>query len=316
MSGIVMEKQAMRDAFGDELLALARNDARVYALDGDLANSTKIDKVASQLPEQFLQMGIAEQNMIGVAAGLASVGLQPWAATFAAFLTKRSLDQIQVVVAQPRMDVKLIGAYSGLINGCAGKTHQATEDVSIMRSLAYMTVLAPGDTTELREMMKWANAYNGPVYIRMARDPVGAIVGEGYRYEHGKGVRLKEGSDLTIVTSGTQTHRSLQAARELEAEGVSAAVLHLPSIKPLDEEAIVAAAQRTGAILTTEEHTVIGGLGSAVAEVLVEHCPVPMLRLGVQDINIQSGSNNELLERYGLSVDSVKQKAKQLLGRK
>lgn len=316
MAQLELEKQSMRDVFGDKILELATSDRRVYALDGDLANSTKMNTVAEKCPEKFLQMGIAEQNMIGVAAGMASAGLQPWTATFAAFLTKRSLDQIQVVVAQPKMDVKMIGAYSGLLNGCAGKTHQAVEDVAIMRSLPYMVVIAPGDTEELRQAMDFANQYNGPVYIRVARDPVAPILKQRDTFTFGKALQLKEGTDITIISSGTQTGRSLFAARKLEEEGISAALLHVPTIKPLDVEAIVEAAKQTGAVVTTEEHSIIGGLGSAVGEVLMEHYPVPVLRVGVEDKNIQSGSNDALLDRYGLSVEHVMQKVRDCLAKK
>ena len=316
MVNLILEEKSMRDVFGEEILKLAQADPRVYALDGDLANSTKMNSVAEKFPEKFLQMGIAEQNMMGVAAGMASVGLQPWTATFAAFLSKRSLDQINVTIAQPKMDVKMVGAYSGVLNGCAGKTHQAVEDVAIMRSIPHMTVLAPGDANELRQVMEFANQYDGPVYIRVARDPVTSITDNNYKFIPGKAVKLKEGNDLTIITSGTQSGRSLQAAIELEKEGISAAVLHIPSIKPLDVEAIIEAARQTEAILTTEDHSIIGGLGSAVAEVLVENYPVPMLRLGVEDKNVQSGSNQDLLNRYGLSVEHVKRKVKECIERK
>jgi transketolase len=310
------EQMSMRDAFGEKLLEIARADPRVYVLDGDLANSTKVNLVAEQLPGKFLQMGIAEQNMMGVAAGMAAGGLQPWAATFAAFLTKRSLDQIVVTIAQTRLDVKMIGAYSGLLNGRAGKTHQAIEDVAIMRSIPYMTVIAPGDNEELRQAMEFARHYRGPVYIRVARDPVLPIYREGMKFVPGKALILKEGRDISIITSGTQAGRALQAALELEKEGVSAEVLHVPTIKPLDVEAIVASARRTGAVVTAEEHSVIGGLGGAVAETLGEHYPVPVMRLGIEDQNIQSGSDNDLLERYGLSVEHVKRMAKKCLDKK
>jgi transketolase len=313
---LMFEQKSMRDTLGDVILELALNDPRVYVLDGDLANSTKINTVAEQLPRKFLQMGIAEQNMMGVAAGLATVGLQPWVSTFAAFLTKRSLDQIQVVIAQPRLDVKMLGAYSGLLNGCAGKTHQAIEDIAIMRSLSKMVVLAPGDTYELRQMIEFANRYTGPVYIRLVRDPVVPIFTESYKFSLGKAVKLKEGKDITIISTGTQTGRSLQSAYDLEEEGISAAVLHMPSIKPLDIEAIIEAAQHTRAIVTTEDHSIIGGLGSAVAEALVEHYPVPMLRVGIQDKNIQSGSNDALLEKYGLSPKHVSERVKECLNKK
>jgi|HigsolmetaAR203D_1030402.scaffolds.fasta_scaffold02425_6 transketolase len=307
---------SMRDAFGDKLLAMSREHDDLYVLDGDLATSTKLDKVAELNPERFLQMGIAEQNMLGVAAGMAAAGLQPWVCTFAAFLVKRALDQIAVSIAQPMLDVKLIGAYSGLLTGCTGKTHQGLEDIAIMRSLPGMTVLAPADAAELESMMEFARAYKGPVYIRVARDAYPAIFDSGHRFEPGKGVWLREGSDLTIIATGTQTSRALEAVDLLAREGVSAALLHLPSIKPIDRDAIGRAARLTGAIVTAEEHSVIGGLGGAVAEVLVETDPVPMERVGVMDLNSESGPNDELLRKYGLTPADIAEKAKAVLARK
>lgn len=311
------EKASMRDVFGEALLNMTKKDAKVVVLDGDLANSTKTDTVAKGNAAQFLQMGIAEQNMMGVAAGLASVGLQAWACTFASFITKRALDQITVSVAQPQLNVKMIGAYSGLLTGCTGKTHQGVEDIAIMRSIPNMVVLAPADGVELIKMMEFAHQYDGPVYIRLARDEQPQIFdGETHRFELGKGVVIKEGRDLTIITTGTQTERSLEAARLLEEEGIHASVLHMPTIKPLDQEAIVKAARETGAIVVAEEHNIIGGLGSAVAEILGEQYPTPMIRVGVQDQNTESGKNEELLKKYNLTPADMVLKAKDVLSRK
>lgn len=307
---------SMRDAFGDKLLALSREYDNVYALDGDLATSTKLDKVSEHNPEKFVQMGIAEQNMLGVAAGMATVGLQPWVCTFATFLVKRALDQISVSIAQPMLDVKLVGGYSGLLNGCTGKTHQGLEDVAVMRSLPGMVVLAPADSVELEQMMDFACSYDGPVYIRVARDSYPVLFGDNYRFELGKGVWLREGRDVTVIASGTQTSRAVAAVDELAREGIDAALLHLPSIKPIDRGAIVEAARRTGAIVTAEEHSVIGGLGSAVAEVLVETHPVPMERVGVMDVNSESGPNDELLRKYGLTPGDIVRKVKTVIQRK
>jgi len=310
------EKVAMRDAFGEKLLQLSFEDEKVYALDGDLANSTKVDTVAEKNPDKFLQMGIAEQNMMSIAAGLASTGLQPWATTFAAFLSKRAIDQIQVQIAQPNLNVKMIGAYSGLLTGLTGKTHQALEDIAIFRTLANMVVLAPADSVEVKKMMEAAHQYKGPVYIRLARDPYPVIFGEDYNFEIGKAVTLKEGTDITIISTGTMTSRSLEAAEQLEAEGISVAVVHMPTIKPLDKEAIIKAAEATGVIVTAEEHSIYGGLGSAVAEVLVEEKPVPMLRVGVKDRNSESGPNEEMLEKYEISPRHIVKVVKEALKKK
>lgn len=310
------EKVAMRDVFGDTLLHLSQIDSRVYALDGDLATSTKVNVVAEKNPPKFLQMGIAEQNMMSVAAGLATIGLQPWATTFAAFLSKRAIDQIQVQIAQPNLDVKMIGAYSGLLTGLTGKTHQALEDIAIFRSLANMIVLAPADGVETRKMMEFANEYHGPVYIRLARDPLPTVFSEDYKFELGKAVEVREGKDVTIISTGTQTCRSLEAAEKLAEEGIQAAVLHIPSIKPIDKQAIIAAAEKTGAIVTSEEHSIYGGLGSAVAEILVEEKPVPMLRVGVKDRNAESASNEALLQKYELSSNHIVARVREVLKKK
>ncbi|MCM3569873.1 transketolase family protein [Neobacillus mesonae] len=311
-----VEKVAMRDVFGETLLKLSFDDPRVFALDGDLATSTKVDRIAEKNAPKFLQMGIAEQNMMSVAAGLATTGLQPWATTFAAFLSKRSIDQIQVQIAQPNLDVKMVGAYSGLLTGLTGKTHQALEDIAIFRSLANMVVLAPADGVETRKMMEFANNHYGPVYIRLARDPLPVVFSEDYKFELGKAIKVREGKDVTIISTGTQTGRSLEAAEQLAEEGIEAAVLHMPSIKPLDKEAIIKAADETGAIVTSEEHSIYGGLGSAVAEVLVEENPVPMLRVGVKDRNSESGPNEALLQKYEISIDHIAARVKEVLKKK
>jgi transketolase len=308
---------SMRDVFGETILKLTKQNKDIVVLDGDLANSTKIDSVAINNPKQFLQMGIAEQNMAGVAAGLATVGYQPWIVTFAAFLSKRALDQIAISIAQPNLNVKMIGAYSGLLNGCTGKTHQALEDISIMRSIPNMVVLAPADAVELEKAMIFASEYNGPVYIRVARDPQPQVFSSNtHQFKLGKGITVKSGNDLTIISTGTQTERSLQAATLLEKEGVNASVLHLSSIKPIDTAAIIEAASETGAILTAEEHSIVGGLGGAVAEVLAEHYPTPMTRVGIKDRNSESGASEDLLKKYEIAVLDIVKQAKELLKRK
>ncbi|MCM3399540.1 transketolase family protein [Oceanobacillus profundus] len=310
------KKETMRDALSKTILRLSEQDENVYVLDGDLATSTKVDIVANENPEKFLQMGIAEQNMMSVASGLATTGLQPWAFTFAAFLSKRAIDQIQVQIAQPNLNVKMVGGYSGLLTGLTGKTHQSLEDIAIFRTLANMVVLAPADSTEVEKVMEFAHQYDGPVYIRLARDAYPVIFSDDYQFELGKAITIKEGTDVTIISTGTQTSRSLEAAEKLEAEGISVAVVHMPSIKPLDKEAIVKAAESTGAIVTAEEHSIIGGLGSAVAETLVEEKPVPMVRVGVKDRNAESGPNEAMLQKYEISSDHVAAAVKKVLKKK
>ncbi|MBT6145069.1 MAG: transketolase family protein, partial [Gemmatimonadetes bacterium] len=257
---VTNELVAQRDVFGNTLVELIDRDPRTYVLDADLANSTKADTVARERPDHFLEMGIAEQNMMGVAAGMASCGLIPWLSSFAVFLVNRDLDQLRVVVAQPGLNVKIGSAYTGLLTGMTGKTHQEISDIAIMRAVPNITVLAPADGTETRLAMLAANEWEGPVYLRLTRDPHPTIFGADHHFEVGKGYILREGSDVTIMSTGVQTVRALQAADLLASEGISAHVLHLPSIKPVDEAAIITAAQKTGRVVATEDHTIIGGL--------------------------------------------------------
>lgn len=304
---------AQRDAFGDTLVELIDRDERVYVLDGDLANSTKADKISRERPERFLQMGIAEQNMMGVAAGMASCGLVPWLSSFACFLVNRDLDQLRVVVAQPNLPVKIAGAYSGLLTGKTGKTHQEVSDLSVMRAMPNMTVLSPADAVEVRAAMIAANDSDGPVYIRLTRDPETVVFPSDYTFEIGRAIVVREGSDVTIFSTGAQTVRCLQAADLLAESGVSAHVVHVPTIKPLDAEAIAEAAARTGRVVTAEDHTIIGGLGGAVAEALGERQPTPMRRVGIRDTFGESADNEDLLEKYGITAEHVANAARDLL---
>ena len=304
---------AQRDAFGDTLVELIDQDERVYVLDGDLANSTKADKISRERPARFLQMGIAEQNMMGVAAGMASCGLTPWLSSFACFLVNRDLDQLRVVVAQPNLPVKIAGAYSGLLTGKTGKTHQEVSDLSVMRAMPNMTVISPADAVEVRAAMIAANDCDGPVYIRMTRDPETVVFPSDYTFEIGRTIVVREGSDVTIFSTGAQIVRCLQAADLLVGSGISAHVVHVPTIKPLDAEGIAEAAARTGRVVTAEDHTVIGGLGGAVAEALGELQPTPMLRVGIRDTFGESAANEDLLEKYGITPEHVANAARALL---
>jgi len=304
---------AQRDAFGNTLVELIDRDERVYVLDGDLANSTKADKVSRERPEHFLQMGIAEQNMMGVAAGMASCGLVPWLSSFACFLVNRDLDQLRVVVAQPNLPVKIAGAYSGLLTGKTGKTHQEVADIAVLRAMPNMTVISPADAVEVRAAMLAANDSDGPVYIRMTRDAEPIVFTDDYTFKIGQVITVREGSDITIFSTGAQTVRCLEAADLLAADGVSAHVVHVPTIKPLDAEAIAAAAAKTGRVVTAEDHTIIGGLGGAVAEVLGELQPTRMRRVGIRDTFGESAANEDLLQKYGLTPGHVAQAARELL---
>ncbi len=304
---------AIREAFGAALVELGEQDARVVVLDGDLANSTKADAFADAFPDRFFEMGIAEQNMIGVAAGLASAGLVPVAVTFAAFAAFRDLDQVRLVVAQTRLHVVIVGAYAGLLAGRPGKSHVCLEDVALMRALPSMTVVAPADAVETRRALFAAAEADGPVYIRLARGASPTLFAADEGPWDGRPSLFRDGRDVALLTTGAQTARTLEAAELLAADGIDALVLHVPTIKPLDADAVVEAARRTGAIVTAEDHSVVGGLGSAVAEVLAERLPTPMRRVGTQDVYAESGPDDALLEKYGLTAGHVAEAARALL---
>jgi transketolase len=303
----------MRDVWGDTLCEIMEVDDRVLVLDGDLANSTKADKVARRFPGRFLEMGIAEQNMAGVAAGLATVGFIPWLSSFAVFLAERDLDQVRMTIAQTKLPVKLGAGYSGLLTGFTGKTHQSVEDIAIMRAMPNMTVIAPADAEECRQAMRIATDLPGPVYFRLTRDPSPAVFDEHYSFEIGRGALLRRGGDIALISTGVQSARVLEAANMLAEDGIDATVLHLPTIKPLDNAAIVEAAERTGAVVTAEDHSIIGGLGGAVAEVLAEECPTRMRRVGIRDTFGESAPNDDLIEKYGLGPRHVAAAARELL---
>jgi transketolase len=297
--------RAMREVFGETVTALADEDPRIVMLDGDLGVSTKADIFAGAHPERYIQTGLGEQNMLGMAAGLASVGLVPFISTFVAFAVVRPLDQIRVLIAQPGLNVKITAGYAGLFVGAAGKTHQVVDDVAIMRAMPGLVTIAPADDVETDRVLRWAAAYDGPVYVRLVRDPTQRLFDADYAFEIGRAVTVREGRDVTLVSTGAQTPRVVDAAGLLAERGIAAHVVHLPTIKPLDVEALVAAAERTGLVITVEEHSVIGGLGGAVAETLAEHRPTTVKRIGLQDVFGQSASNDDLLDIYGLSATRV-----------
>lgn len=307
------QELSQRVVFGETLVELASQDSRVVCLDGDLATSTRTDMLFKAHPDRFFMMGIAEQNMFGVAAGMASVGLIPFVSTFACFTAKRALDQIRIVIAQPGLNVKFIGAYSGILTGKTGKTHQSVEDLTVFRAMPNVVSIAPIDGVEVRQAMHAMVEYDGPVYLRLTRDPMPIIMGDSYQFQIGKAVTLWEGKDITLIGTGEQTQRCLDAANLLAADGISAFVLHVPTLKPLDVEAIVNAAAATGLVVTAEDHSILGGLGGAVAEVLGEEYPVPMKRIGLRDTFGESASNAPLLEKYGLTARHVAAAAKTLL---
>ena len=304
---------SIRQAFGDALVELGRRNGRVVVLDGDLANSTKVDGFADAFPGRFFEMGIAEQNMIGAAAGLASAGLVPFATTFAAFAAFRDLDQVRVVVAQTKLHVVVVGGYSGLLAGRPGKSHVCLEDLALMRALPNMTVIAPGDPVETRQAVFRAAEHDGPIYLRIVRDPSPILFGDDYEFRIGAPVLLRDGRDVALLTTGFQAARTLAAADLLAADGIDSLVLHLPTVKPLDEEAVVEAARRTGAVVTAEDHSIVGGLGSAVAEVLGERLPTRMRRVGTRDVFAESGADDALLQKYGLTERHIADAARAVL---
>jgi transketolase len=305
--------EAQRDAWGNHLVHMANSDSSIVVLDGDLANSTKADLFAAAHPDRFYEMGIAEQNMLGVASGMATLGLVPWISTFAAFVAKRALDQIRVVIAQPGLNVKMCGSYSGILTGKTGKTHQSIEDLAVFRAMPNVITIAPADANELRAAMTAMMADERPTYLRVTRDPEPIIFPDNHVFEIGVATLLREGSDVAIISTGTQTARALQAVDILSAAGISAALLHVPTLKPLDVDAIVSVASATGAVVACEDHSIIGGLGSAVAETLGEHLPTPMRRVGLRDVYGESGPNEALLEKYGLTANHVATSAIELL---
>ena len=305
--------KALRDVFGDTLVALGWTNPNVLVLDADLANSTKADKFAIAYPDRFLQMGIAEQNFVGVAVGLASLGFVPWLSTFTVFFTHRAIDPIRMLVAQTRANVKIGAAYSGILTGLTGKTHQDVQDIAIMRAMPDMTVLAPADAIEGEAIIRWATDFQGPVYLRLARDPSPNLFDESYKFVPGKTVSLREGSDVLLISTGPQTLRCVKAAELLEADGISAGVLHLPSIKPINKEEVVSASEKAKLVVTVEEHTIYGGLGGLVAEILSEASPRKVVRFGIDDRWGESAPNDYLLDLCQMSPARLSERVKTLV---
>lgn len=303
----------MRLAWGEELVNLGTSHPNLVVLDGDLANSTRADLFAEAHPNRFFEMGIAEQNMLGVAAGLATTGFVPWISTFAAFVAKRALDQIRIVIAQPNLNVKMCGAYSGLLTSKTGKTHQSIEDLAIFRAMPNVVTIAPADAIELRSAMAAMMDDDRPTYLRVTRDAGVDLFDQSYVFTFGKAHLLRDGGDVGIISTGVETVRAMAAATTLADEGIEASVLHVPTLKPLDIDAICQIAARTGKIITAEDHSIIGGLGSAVAETLGEHLPTRIKRVGIQDVFGESGPNDALLEKYGISANHIAAAARSML---
>ena len=305
--------KATREAYGETLKELGAQIPEIVVLDADLSASTKTAVFAKAFPDRFFDTGIAEGNMMSVAAGLAASGKIPFASTFAVFGAGRAYEQIRNSICYPNLNVKVAVTHAGLTVGEDGATHQMLEDIALMRALPNMTVVVPADAAETAQVIRWAASYQGPVYIRMGRAKVEDVISPDAEFVPGKSTTLADGSDVTIMACGIMTQQALQAAKMLAEEGISARVINMSSIKPIDEAAIVKAAKETGAIVTCEEHTVMGGLGSAVAEVVVRQCPVPMAMVGTEDVFGQSGKASEVLKVYGLTPEHIAFEAKKLV---
>lgn len=311
------KKIATREAYGKALAALANTNENVVVLDADLSKSTKTADFKAVAPEKFFNMGIAEGNMMGVAAGLSTCGKVPFVSTFAMFAAGRAFEQIRNSICYPKLNVKVCATHAGLTVGEDGASHQAIEDISLMRSVPNMVVINPADDIETEAAIKAVAEMEGPCYVRLGRMAVSRVNDEAnYNFVIGKGITLAEGSDVAIIATGIMVEAALEAKEELAKEGINARVINIHTIKPIDEELIIKAAKETGVIVTAEEHSIIGGLGSAVAEVVSENCPVPVLRVGVKDTFGESGKPNELLEKYGLTSNNIVNKVKEVIKKK
>lgn len=306
-----VKKIATRESYGNALVELGKEHENLVVLDADLAEATKTGIFKKQFPERHIDCGIAESNMIGVAAGLAATGKVPFASTFAMFAAGRAFEQVRNSVGYPHLNVKIGATHAGISVGEDGATHQCNEDIALMRTIPGMIVINPSDDVEARAAVKAAYELDGPVYLRFGRLAVPVINDRpDYKFEIGKGVLLKEGKDVTIVATGLCVSESLAAAEKLAAEGIDAEVINIHTIKPLDDKLITASAKKTGKVVTVEEHSVIGGLGSAVCDCLCEKAPTPVYKIGINDVFGESGPAVKLIEKYGLDSNGIYEKVK------
>ena len=307
-----VKKIATRESYGNALAELGAEHKDVVVLDADLAAATKTGVFKKAFPERFIDCGITESNMMGVAAGLATTGLVPFASSFAMFAAGRAFEQVRNSIGYPHLNVKIGATHAGISVGEDGATHQCNEDIALMRTIPGMVVISPADDVEAKAAVKAAYEHQGPVYLRFGRLAVPVINDRpDYKFEIGKGVVLREGKDLTIIATGLPVSNCLEAAEKLAADGIDAKVINIHTIKPLDEELVVAAAKETGKVVTVEEHSVIGGLGSAVCDVLAEKAPTKVMKIGINDTFGESGPAVELLKKYGLDTDSIYEKIKE-----
>ena len=310
-----VKKVATRESYGEALAALGEEYPELVVLDADLAGATKTSTFQKKFPERHIDCGIAESDMTGIAAGLATCGKIPFVSSFAMFAAGRAYEQVRNSIGYPHLNVKIGATHAGITVGEDGASHQCNEDIALMRTIPGMVVLSPADDIEAKAAVRAAVEHKGPVYLRFGRAAAPVIHDEAYQFAIGKGEVLREGSDLTIVATGVCVDSALQAAEALAADGVSAEVINICSVKPLDEELITASAKKTGKVVTVEEHSVIGGLGSAVCDALCAHHPVPVKKIGVQDVFGQSGSAKELMEKYELDGAGVTKQIREFLGK-
>ena len=311
-----MSSIATRDAYGKALVKLGQLNEQVVVLDADLSKSTKTNEFYKVYPNRFFNMGIAEQNLIGAACGFATAGKIPFASSFAMFATGRAFEIIRNSVAYPKLNVKVCATQAGITVGEDGASHESIEDMAIMRAIPNMTVLVPADGVEAEQMILEAARVYGPMYVRLGRSAVPTIFDENYKFEIGKGTVVRQGNDATIIACGIMVYEAIKAAEELALEGINARVINMSTIKPIDKELIITAAKETKAIVTAEEHSIIGGLGSAVCEVVSEECPVVVKKVGVKDSFGESGTPAELLKKYGLTANDIVKAVKEAINKK
>ena len=310
------KQQPTRHAYAETIIEIAEANPDIVVLDADVSKSIGTNKFAQKFPERSFNFGIAEQNMMAAAAGMATTGLIPFASTYAVFASMRALDQVRNSIHYPRLNVKIAASHSGITPGPDGVTHQGQEDLSILRAIAYSTILAPADGVSAKLAVRAAAEWNGPVYLSFTRDPVPLLFDADYPFQIGKAVTVRDGADATIIANRDMVSQSLAAAELLSRKGINVRVIDCHTLKPLDVEAVLQAAEETGAIVTAENNVIYGGLGSAVAEVLVENHPIPMKRIGVRDIFTESAPYLDLLEKYGLSADHIAEAVETVLKRK
>jgi transketolase len=297
-------KSSLRAAYGETLVELGQENPNIVVLDADLSCSTQTQKFAKAFPDRFFNIGIAEQDAMGVAAGLSTCGKIPFVSTFAMFATGRAWEQIRNTIAYPNFNVKIVATHGGVTVGEDGATHQALEDISIMRSIPNMVVIIPADRLETVHAIRFAASHNGPVYVRIARSAIPELfIEDDYSFDYKKAQVILEGLDVTIAANGETIHEALKCAKILSKNGILAEVINVPVVKPLDSETIITSAKKTGAVVTVENHSIIGGLGSAVSECLSENCPIIMKRIGTKDQFGQSGKDTQLMEEYGLTAE-------------